>query len=66
MWKDGAYVIGILEGARASRLKTRDVNGYDNFRTKFVVEIVFKNSYPIYRNPADKDIRFRTEHLNMV
>jgi hypothetical protein len=44
----------------------RDVNGLDNFCTKSVVESVSKNLYPVYRNPTDKDIRFRSEHRDMV
>ena len=44
----------------------RDVNGQDNFRTEFVAESVLKNPYPVPKNLADKDIRFRTKHPDMV
>ena len=36
------------------------------FRTESVAESVLKNPYPVPKNLPDKDIRFRTEHPDMV
>jgi hypothetical protein len=37
---------------------SRDVNGYDDFHTKFVAGFILKKPYHVYMNSADKDIRF--------
>jgi hypothetical protein len=42
------------------------VNGYDNFRNEIGAESVLWYLYPILKDPADMDIRFRSGTPTMV